>query len=261
MVKSYTPFRPINKWPKNKKVFDIISFVIFCPKHNTIALTTQTENGFAVGFPFIYLSSYIKIDSIIEDNLCLILSGGDFELMAKYKEVLPFDTNVSHVLSLRLRQFKFGFTRFMCFVRIHRNNPVLKCCQYDSRLVCYRRNEIFHISDKFWDDTKFIFKIVEYMKSIRNEYEIVQDIFPHNMSFSAIYYSKSKQRKLKLDVLKFFNINEKDINLFFIEFIDHCFPSVYMTFNSFKHFLKDLGLELSVRLMKRIFYNNNRDLW
>ena len=96
MKKSFN-FRPINKWPKNKKVFDIISFVMFCPKHNRIAFN-HSENGFAVGFPFVYLSACLEINDIVMDSICLILSGGDSELKAKYKEVLPFDTNA--VLSM-----------------------------------------------------------------------------------------------------------------------------------------------------------------
>ena len=258
-------FPPINKWPKNKKVFDNISFVIFCPKHQNIAVISidESEEDIAVVFPFIYLSSYIKIDDLIKDSLCLILSGGESDLMAKYKEVLPFDTNVSHVLSLRLRQFKFGFTRFMCFVRLHSDNPVLKCCRSNPNLDWYDKMQIKnYYYPHFWEPeaTKFILKFDEYMKSIRNEYEIIQGLYPHYMPFSAMYYSKSRQRKLKLDVLKILNISEKDIQLFFIEFIEHCFPSVYMSFTSFKYFLQDLGLSIPSRLMKAIFKINNRNL-
>ena len=90
MKKSFK-LRPINKWPKNKKVFDIISFVIFCPKHNEIAVTPHnSEQGFEVGYPFVYLSSYMKIGVMIEDSLLVILSGGDSELMTKYKTSSSF---------------------------------------------------------------------------------------------------------------------------------------------------------------------------
>ena len=98
-MKKLFNFRPINKWPKNKKVFDNISFGIFCPKHNKMAATYVSEIFLAEGLPFAYISSYIEINNSIKDSLCLILSGGDTELMAIYKEVFPFYTNVSYVLS------------------------------------------------------------------------------------------------------------------------------------------------------------------
>ena len=249
-------FIPINKWPKNKKVFDIISFVIFCPKHRKIEIIrNESEKDITLGFPFIYLSSYIKIDDLIDDTLCLILSGGDSELMAKYKEVLPFDTNVSHVLSLRLRQFKFGFTRFTCFVRIHSKNHGLECCLSIPTLAWYNMISRNYYFRDFWEPeaTKFIRKFNEYMKSIRNENEVIQDLYPHHMPLSAIYYSKSKQIEYNLDVLKTLNISEKDIQLFFMEFIEHCFPSVYMSFISYKLFLNNLGLTIPDGLMKLLF--------
>ena len=261
MKKSFN-FRPFNKWPKNKKVFDIISFVIYCPKHIQIAVNPYySENSRAIGLPFIYLSSFIKIDTFINENLCLILSGGDSELMAKYKEVLPFDTNVSHVLSLRLRQFKYGFTRLMCFVRLHSDNPVLKCCQRNAYLDWYDKiDEYLNLirnqnKSEYWDPKvpRFICSFDFYMNSIRNEYEIIQDY----KQTSGTHYLKTKRSKMDLALLKYLNITEKDIHLFFIEFIEYCFPSVYMTSHSFKHFLKDRGLILPGCLIDEIMNYKN----
>ena len=249
IMKKLFNFRPINKWPKNKKVFDIISFIIFCPKHNKMAATYVSEDDLAEGFPFVYIPSYIKIDDLIEDSLCFILSGDDSEVMAKYKDVLPFDTNVSHVLSLRLRQFEFGFTRFTCFVRLHSDNPVLKCCQtiqiYNEYLTWYNIDQ---------DYFKYIEKY--YLNVIRIEYEIIQDYLPDSVK----YFLKNNQSNLDLAILKYLKITEKEIHLFFIGFIEYCFPSVYLTFCSFKHYLENLGLILPDYLMKTIFEINTRKL-
>ena len=247
-MKKLFNFRPINKWPKNKKVFDIISFVIFCPKHKQIAVNTyRSQNDFAVGLPFVHISSYIKIDPLIEDTICLILSDGDSELMAKYKEVLPFDRNVSEVLSLRLRQFKFGFTRYMCFVRLHSDNPGLKCCRTNSRIDWYsaKINEFNKIENrwKFWEPTIGAFVLhfsCCYIGMNRNAYKIIQDHTPN----SGTYYSKFEQSNENLAILKSLNITEKDIHLFFIEFIEHCFPSVHLSWQSFHYFLHNLGIIL-----------------
>ena len=197
-MKKSKKFRPFNKWLTNKKVFNNISFVIFCPKHKQIALSS-CENHCAFGFPFIYLSSYMKINHLIEDFLCFILSNGETDLILKYKEVLPFDTNVSHVLSLRLRQFKFGFTRFVCFVRLHSDNPVLKCHENNSFFTWCDEKQIkfFVFMDQLDPEaTKFIYKFDEYMKAGRNEFEFIQDHISHPIS--GTYYSKIKQRDINL---------------------------------------------------------------
>ena len=162
------------------------------------------------------------------------------------------------MLSLRLRQFKFGFTRFVCFVRIHSDNPVLKCCPYNSNLAWYCENTIDdYIFEVLWgpEMARFIFKFDEYMNAIRNEYEIIQEHTPA----LGIYHCKIQQRNMDLAILKYLNITEKDLHLFYIEFIEHCFPSVYLTFYSMEKFLENFDLTIPAYLVERFFNTDIRN--
>ena len=71
--------KPINKCPKNMKRFDCMSYFIFCPKHQKIAVCDNCEiqRELAVWLPFIYLSSDIKHRFTELEGLSLILSDGD----------------------------------------------------------------------------------------------------------------------------------------------------------------------------------------
>ena len=66
--------KPINKSPKNEKVFHIMAFTIFCPKHRKIAVSDNFEAGkeLAILLPFVYLSSDIKKRITVEESISLI---------------------------------------------------------------------------------------------------------------------------------------------------------------------------------------------
>ena len=54
--------KSINKSPKKQKIFHIMAFTIFCPKHRKIAVSDNFEEQkeLALWFPFVYLSSDIE---------------------------------------------------------------------------------------------------------------------------------------------------------------------------------------------------------
>ena len=94
------------------------------------------------------------------------------------------------------------------------------------------------------------------MNAIRIDYEIIPDYIPP----SGIFFSKLKQSNIDLAILKYLKITEKEIHLFFIDFIEYCFPSIYMTWSLFKYFMDDLDLILPAYLMQKIFEINTRKL-
>ena len=72
--------KPVNKWPEiNNTFFDCMSYFIFCPKHQKIAVCDNPyiQRGLAVWLPFIYLSHDIKHRLTEEEGLSFILSDGD----------------------------------------------------------------------------------------------------------------------------------------------------------------------------------------
>ena len=129
--------KPINKSPKKQNAFHNMAFVIFCAKHRKIAVSDNFDERreLAIWLPFIYLSSEFKKRITVEESISLILSDGNPELFSLYKKEQPFDSNVSFVHSTFIEAVKFVFTRSVCFVRLHSDNPVLQCCRKTSRII------------------------------------------------------------------------------------------------------------------------------
>ena len=142
--------KPINKSPKNQNVFNNMAFIIFCPKHRKIAVSDNFDERreLSVLYPFVYLSSELEKRLTIEECISLILSDGNPELITLYKEEQPFESNVLYVWSTRMKKFKFGFTRSVCLVRLHSDNPVLQCCRKTSLIIWL---EIEHIVNNYMD--------------------------------------------------------------------------------------------------------------
>ena len=249
--------KPINECPKNKMVFDCMSYFIFCPKHRNIAICDDIDSRreLAVGLPQIYLSPDYNKRMTAEDGICLILSDGDSRLFSKYKEQKPFDTNVSIVIVLHLMRVKCGFTRFICFTRLHSNNPEFQCCRKTSRIIW---SNLEYLAKDLTDISGYPIRLMNcyeafenWMNRIRINQEFYDMILP---GFIARYSMKNEPEYQEQQILKLFNITKKQIELFFIDFIEHCFPSISMTFHSFKTYLKKYGFVWCEKNLRRMFY-------
>ena len=172
--------KPINKLPENKIVFKFMSYFIFCPKHQTIAVCDNYEinRELAVSLPFIYLSSNIKNKITEEGGLSMILSDDDSQLMDKYKEERLFDTNISYVKRIDIRESKVVFPELICFARLHSNNPVLQCCRKTSKILWmsaedFQNNE----TNSLWVTFIKTDKLYKYLDRVRLYSEILENSF------------------------------------------------------------------------------------
>ena len=249
-------FKPINEWPKNQST--CMSFFIFCPNHQKIAVCDNIESygELIVWLPHICLSPDFKKRMTAEDGICLILSDGDSRLFAKYKEKKPFDINVSGV-ALNLMQTKYGFTRFMCFTRLHSDNPVLQCYRKTSRII-WLSSEYFpkDFTDIAGHSVVYINSIYNNLDEMMNEIRIIQTIYDQRLpEFISNYSIDAEPVYQEHLILKYFNIEEKQIELFLMDFIEHCFPHMSMTFPSFKTYLKKYSFVESEKCLRRMFYS------
>ena len=247
-------FKPINKCPKKRKIFDEMAFYIFCTKHKKIAVCDNIERHkeLTIGLPYIYLSPDLKNRMTAEDGVSLILSDGDSRLFAKYKEERPFDTNTLEAFAFQLIQTKFGFTRFVCLVGLHSDNPVLQCCRKTSRII-WLNAEYFpkDFTNILGDFLKSTIDFEKLMNDIRMEYGIYSVLCP---PFIPSYSIDGESEYDEHNILKSFDVTEKQIEFFFFDFIEHCFPAIYMTFLPFKTYLKEYGFVESEKCLQRMFY-------
>ena len=244
MGKQMSRLKPINKYPKKLNVFHNMAFVIFCPKHRKIAVSDNIvkKRELAIWLPFVYLSSDIKKRITVEESIALILSDDNPRLTALYKKEKPFDSSISSMCSMSIKEINFGFTRSVCLVRLHSDNPVLQCCRKTSRTIWL---DIDLISNDYIDclwgpQLKHYIRVFdEYFQKVRTVYCL----------YSKLYTPHIPDEQ----VLKSLNITEKQIQLFYMDFIEHCFPSVVMSFVSFKDYLGKYGFKSNGKTLNRFF--------
>ena len=230
--------KPINKWPKNQTFFDCILYFIFCPKHQKIAVCDNPviQREIAVWMPFIYLSPDTKRRLTELEGLSLILSDGDSELMAKYIEERPFDSNIAYIHRLDWKQFKIGYSEFWCFVRLHSDNTALKCCRKTSRILWMSAEDFpNNNTNSLWSSILKINGLYNFVNDIRITTLISENPFS---SWADKYNFEDEPRNNAQMILKDLKITEKQIHLFLHDFIEHCFPTPVMSFLSFKDYMK-----------------------
>ena len=176
----------------------------------------------------------------MEESIALILSGDNPELLCLYKKEQPFDSNVSFVYNTIIKEYNFGFTRFTCLVRLHSDNPVLQCCRKTSRIIWLDVAQILKDYTILWGP-HFIYHIRAFDREI-------QRVRTGNYTYNYII-----EDPLREEVLMSLNVSQKQIQLFYIDFIEHCFPTTVMSFVSFKDYLKKYGFKASEKSMKRLF--------
>ena len=246
-VKQMSRLKPINKRPQKQNIFHNMAFVIFCPKHRKIAVSDNfdTQRELAIWLPFVYLSSESKTRITVEESITLILSDGNIELMELYRSEQPFDSIVPYVWSTRLKQFKFGFTRTVCSVRLHSDNPVLQCCRKTSRIIWLDIEQILNsYMDCLWGP-----------QLLGNYIYFEEDFQRKGIRFTldTTIFTPEILRETDQNVLKSLNITEKQIHKFYIDFIEHCFPSIIMSFVSFEDYLRKYGFKTSQKLLMKLF--------
>ena len=242
--------KPINKSPK--KVFNCMVYVIFCPKHRKIAVSDnfKERRELAIWLPFLYLSSDIKERLTVVESISLILSDGNPQLMAVYKKEQPFDSNVSYVRRAFLKDYYRTYTRSFCMVRLHSDNPVLQCCRKTSRILWIDIEKVLNdYIDCLWgpECLYYFWHFDRDFKRLRQEHHIDIGRYVHKL--------EENDRQ----VLKSLKINDKEIQLFYIDFTKHCFPSDAMSFISFKEYLRKYGFKTSEKSMKRLFNGFMKD--
>ena len=246
--------KPVNKWPKNQKPFNCMSYFIFCPKHQKIAVCDNHEihRELAVWLPFIYLSPDIEQRLTEVEGLSFILSDGDSKLMAKYKKERPFDTNVYEVSIFDFYLAKINYTKFICIARLHSDNPGFQCCRKTSRILWMCAEDFRN------DDISCLWSSILKPKEIYRflgQTGVLHFCFDeYYMEWMLDYELEAQPRNQGQQTLKSLKITEKQIGLFLYDYIEHCFPTPVMSLVSFKDYLRKY-CEFSVedKWLRRLF--------
>ena len=176
------------------------------------------------------------------------------KLMAKYKEERPFDTNISEKERFEFSRFKINYIEYRCTARLHIDNPELQCCRKTSRIVWMSAEDFKN------DDINCLWSSTSPMNTMQIYQCIDQKKILHfcmnddYMEWMLSYELEAQPQNQGQAILKSLEITEKHIEFFKNDFIEHCYPTAFMSFVSFKDYLrKYCEFPLEDKWLRRVF--------
>ena len=139
-------------------------------------------------------------------------------------------------------------TQFLwCFARLHSDNSVLQCCRKMSSFILWMSAEVYQKNglNCLWvtlSKTNGFYKCWDQIWIYNN---VLKDAF---LKWAETYHFENPPQNKGQMILK------EQIELFLIDYIEHCFPTCVMSFLSFKVYLRKFcEFFVEEKMLKRIF--------
>ena len=219
--------------PHNMQSYDCIVYLMYCSVHDRIAVT-NVERTKVVWFPFVAMTENVTWEQASMDGVAMLLGKRDAELDSKLQGKLPkFQMSNLHVLRVQM-PFERFFIRIAQFVNIEKSEEFI-CCESNRNLVWVPASDILNdrIENLWGPEVKlFTTMLINPEQKFIYEYSIENALKFVNGDQSQTYQSKLLTScKMQIDT----------VMSIYDEFVDHCFPSFFMSLDSFKTFLIKFG--------------------
>lgn len=248
--------------PTSDKIYDCCAYVIHCKAHNKMAVSRSPSN--AIWLPFISIQSRFSWTDAAIEGLPYVLG-----IEANKYSITnpPFEhIQLLEIFRLQVPQTRKFVTRVTFYVLLKQEDQVkankgkkFQCCQDSNKLLWFDMDFICDgIVENIWGP-----ELVEFCRlALQSEtITLPQKLFEFGVEQVFQYYPKDSPQNLEESLLKSVKITENDIERLFNDFLDHCYPSFYMTIDSFRHYMLRNGFETQDIRLKRLFnafnYNNN----
>ncbi|KAF7493144.1 Serine/threonine-protein phosphatase PP1 isozyme 1 [Sarcoptes scabiei] len=258
---------PENCPPIDEYLYNCIVFVIYCPKHQKVALSLN-ERSRAVWLPFIASSSSLTWSDATSQGLPIILNRDDGDVEAQMITPVPIKSiNCLHVLRIQLPiTKKFIYRLIQLIILDDRSDATpasnaadrFECCQSTKRLQWIDSQDAIdgNIAG-IWGPE--IPKFVSLIQGKRT-----QELYEYGLEQAYCYLPKNlaNAETSEEQMLLSLEITEKEIEQIYADFLEHCFPSFYMTYWSFCSYFSDYihhyeKPETALKLFNAFNYNNN----
>lgn len=223
------------------KIIDCIAYLIYCPKHDRIAVTNVSKLN-CIWFPFVSLPEGITWLKASHNGLQLLIGRQDPEQSATEAELTAprYSMSYLHILNLIVSK-KLNAIRIIQFVFL-KHNPNFNCCENTIRVNWLPTEDIFNNKDidKLWGPELKLFGnlIKDHLKSDK----LLGDEFSGNNEFlqmeeitftdilTHLYRNKDTN---EYEALQCLGIENNKLASIFEHFCQHCFPSFFMCYQSF----------------------------
>ncbi|KAJ6221289.1 hypothetical protein RDWZM_007101 [Blomia tropicalis] len=239
---SISKLEPDGGAPSGEYLYNTIAFVVYCEKHNRIALCFN-ERSEATWLPFIASPQNKTWHDATQDGISIIFSKEDSELDARLTTLMPIQSIFSlHILRIQLPISQKFIYRLIQLVKLGENTDQFKCCQTSKRLHWVNLQDGMNGNvDKLWGPEVVFYS--SYVQTLKQ-----QEIFEVGLDQTyAMLPKDGVKHTLEQEMLVSVNITQQVLEKLYSEFLEHCFPSYYMTYTSFQSYMMELLPEYQLK--------------
>lgn len=237
-----------------KYLYDSAAFVIKCV-HNNMAIC-KVENGNGFWLPWVELSSGQKWESANKKIIQLIVRDEkqlNTMVIDKHEEHTLDDVKLTCITRLALPQGGFVIRNIYFAKWINQNS----CCKSTYRIMWVPINQVKYV-ERLWGSEVITFSVQaeEYFNGKKVKVTVIE-----KTSKEVLKYTVQDNKTIDLstftglytDMLHKALIRKKEIITIYIEFTQHCYPSLDMSFTSFCEYMIKINYILQEQLLKGIF--------
>ena len=226
---------PAGTIPEGRTIYDCIVYLFYCPVHDRFAIASH---GRVVWLPFAVLQANMTNIQAASEGMAIFLGCRDREADGDQTFMKMPNTSLQqffHILHIQLVTSGQSCHRFAYFVQVDPTEGY-QCCQPSARLTWIQTNDILQdqIEGLWGPEVKLFIQI------------LIQPVPVYIEEFTrehALYLLTVPDRKLRYQskMLSSCNLNQDQILALFENYVEHCFPSTYMSVESFKCYLIKYG--------------------
>lgn len=184
-----------------------------------------------------------------------MLAGGSAEKFETMKDRTPpySDVKCMQIFRRQLPQSLGFITRLIYYIKLDPNfsSENFKCCTNTKRTEWLPLTQIVHKKvDSLWGP-----ELVDFCCLISPT--IVQQVSEYSLEEALMYLPRDPPRNLEEMILKSIKITEKDVERLYADFLNHCFPSFYESFESFKDYMMQYDLHWKDINLTNLFHAFN----
>lgn len=234
------------------KAYDAIIYLIYCPEHDKVVVT-NVDRARCVWLPFVCLSESVTWKKACKDGVNNIIGNTNPELDAKVaaKMTPEFEINYLGIFRIQMPTTEKFVTRLANFVLLKKAPEVqFKCCQSSARVTWVPVADILAGKvDKIWGPELLTYTKMLTDKSVGAQTSITTEFTLKNSLYYLLLDGSEEQELLNECQVKAEHIME-----IYEDYLEHCYPSFGMAFESFRFYLAKYGYNKNeLMLLLKIF--------
>lgn len=225
--------------------YDCYVFVIYCPNHRKVAISKPDDRPI-VWLPF----TTSLITSIIDDyhytdnaynGVMIILTDNNenqMKILRQQNHPQPFNQcQCIEIFRLQSPQTSKFVVRQTYFVELNgSSNQQFVCCQDNKHVKWIAVDELLNnYVANLWGP-----ELIQFLRQSMKK-PILQQIQEYSLEKAYHFLPREVPRNIEESILRSARLTEKDVERLYTDFVEHCYPSTYQTFESFRCYMEKFG--------------------